>query len=317
MVKVWEGAWIGPGTPGIPPIHLDNMNPFSDPLASVPSRAGCWKLRSRALTLCRQPLMMGIINVTPDSFSDGGKYLDKSAALEHGLRLAAEGADILDIGGQSTRPYSEPVDVDEELRRVIPVVDELSRETSLPISIDTARASVAREAADAGAQIVNDVTALSGDDLMVETVAELGLAVCVMHMQGTPQTMQIKPTYDDVVSEIREFLGRRREQLIEAGIDPERIAVDPGIGFGKTHQHNLKLLSNAWRFHELGSPVLVGHSRKTFIGKVLGDEDADRTAGTIGVAMSLARQGVQILRIHDVGPVRRALMLHQAAGGLG
>jgi dihydropteroate synthase len=260
---------------------------------------------------------MGIVNVTPDSFSDGGKYLDKPSAVEHGLRLAAQGADILDIGGQSTRPYSEPVDVEEELRRVVPVVDELCRETMLPVSVDTSRARVAREAADAGAQIVNDITALSGDDRMVETVVELEMAVCVMHMQGTPQTMQINPTYDDVMSEISEFLGRRREELIQAGVDPERIAVDPGIGFGKTHQHNLKLLANTWRFHELGAPVLVGHSRKAFIGKVLGDEEADRTAGTVGVAMSLARQGVQILRVHDVGPVRQALLLHQAAGGLG
>ena len=297
--------------------HSDDMNPFSDPLASVPRRAGYWKLRSRALTLCRQPLMMGIVNVTPDSFSDGGKYLDKAAAVEHGLRLAAEGADILDIGGQSTRPNSEPVDVDEELRRVIPVVDEVSRETSLPISVDTSKAQVVREAAGAGAQIVNDVTALGGDDRMVETVVELEMAVCVMHMQGTPQTMQISPTYDGVVAEILEFLGRRREELIQAGVEPERIAVDPGIGFGKTYQHNLKLLSNAWRFHELGSPLLVGHSRKAFVGKVLGDAEADRTPGTIGVAMSLARQGVQILRVHDVGAVRHALMLHQATGGLG
>jgi dihydropteroate synthase len=261
--------------------------------------------------------MMGIVNVTPDSFSDGGKHLDRAAAVEHGLRLAAQGADILDIGGQSTRPYSEPVDVDEELRRVIPVVDELCRETSLPISVDTSKARVAREAADAGAQIVNDVTALGGDERMIETVLELEMAVCVMHMQGTPQTMQINPRYADVLAEILEFLGRRREELIQAGIDPERIALDPGIGFGKTHQHNLKLLANAWRFHELGSPLLIGHSRKAFIGKVLGDEDADRTAGTVGVAMSLARQGVQVLRVHDVGFVRQALMLHQAAGGLG
>ena len=261
--------------------------------------------------------MMGIVNVTLDSFSDGGKYQDKAAAVEHGLRLAAQGADILDIGGQSTRPYAEPVDIDEELRRVIPVVDELCRETSLPISVDTSKSRVAREAADAGAQIVNDVTALSGDERMLETVVELEMAVCIMHMQGTPQTMQINPAYDDVVLEVSEFLARRREELVQAGVDPERIAVDPGIGFGKTHQHNLKLLSNAWRFHELGSPVLIGHSRKAFIGKVLGDEKADRAAGTIGVAMSLVRQGVQILRVHDVGPVRQSMMLYQAAGGLG
>jgi dihydropteroate synthase len=261
--------------------------------------------------------MMGIVNATPDSFSDGGKHLDKAAAVEHGLRLAAEGADIIDIGGQSTRPYAEQVDLDEELRRVIPVVDELCRETLLPISVDTSKALVAREAADAGAQIVNDVTALGGDELMLEPVVELEMAVCVMHMQGTPQTMQINPTYDNVLAEISEFLGGRREELIQAGVDPERIALDPGIGFGKKHQHNLTLLSNAWRLHELGSPVLVGHSRKAFVGKVLGDEEADRTAGTIGVALSLARQGIQILRVHDVGPVRQALTLHQATGGLG
>jgi len=259
---------------------------------------------------------MGIINVTPDSFSDGGLFLDPAAAVEHGLRLAADGADLLDIGGESTRPYSKPVDAEEELRRVMPVVAALCSRTSIPVSIDTAKAAVAREAIDAGAEIVNDVTALARDPGMVKVVAETGVGVCLMHAQGTPQTMQDNPTYQDVVEEVLAYLRGRRDALIAAGIDRERIALDPGIGFGKTAEHNLLLLSNAWRLRELGCPVLVGHSRKAFLGKVLGDSQADRTAGTVGVALSLARQGVQVLRVHDVAPVRQALLLFEATDGL-
>jgi dihydropteroate synthase len=259
---------------------------------------------------------MGIINVTPDSFSDGGRFFDTGAAVEQGLRLAAEGADLLDIGGESTRPYAEPVDADEEIRRVVPVIAALREQTAVPLSIDTSKAVVAREAIAAGAQIINDVTGLTHDPKMVELAVESGAGVCVMHMQGTPRTMQENPTYDDVVEDVLDYLRRRRDALAAAGVDLGRIAVDPGIGFGKTPAHNTTLLSNAWRFHRLGCPVLVGHSRKSFIGAVLRDAEADRTAGTIGVALSLARQGVQILRVHDVAPVRQALLLFEASGGL-
>jgi len=279
-------------------------------------RPGYWKLRDQTLAIGRLPLLMGIINVTPDSFSDGGLFCDPRAAVEHGLRLADEGADVLDVGGESTRPRSRPVNADEELRRVIPVVTRLCEQSPVPVSIDTAKAIVAREAIAAGARVINDVTGLTGDPEMVEVAVEWGTGVCVMHMQGTPQTMQENPTYDDVVEDVLAYLRRRRDALSAAGIDQGRIALDPGIGFGKTPQHNLSLLRTAWRLHELGCPVLVGHSRKSFIGVVLDDAQADRTAGTIGVALSLARQGVQILRVHDVAPVRHALMLHEATGGL-
>lgn len=279
-------------------------------------RAAVWQLRSRRLEFPRRPLLMGIINVTPDSFSDAGQFADAGAAIEQGLRLAAEGADLLDIGGESTRPYSQAVSPDEELRRVMPVVQALAERTAVPLSIDTSKAAVAREAVAAGAEIINDVTALSGDPQMLPAALETGAAVCAMHMRGTPQTMQENPTYGDVVAEVLDFLRERRDALLSAGILRERIALDPGIGFGKTHQHNLTLLANCHHYHELGCPLLVGHSRKGYIGKVIGDKQADRTAGTIGVSLSLAQQGVQMLRVHDIQPVRHALLLFEATGGL-
>jgi dihydropteroate synthase len=260
---------------------------------------------------------MGILNVTPDSFSDGGRFFDGQAAIEHGLRLIEEGADVVDVGGESTRPYSTPVEAEEELRRVIPVVAGLCRQTSVPVSIDTSKAAVAREAVAAGAEIVNDVSGLGGDPEMLEVAVGTGAGLCVMHMQGTPGTMQDDPTYDDVVVDVLGYLRDRRDALVGSGIAAERIALDPGIGFGKTTEHNLALLASAWRLHGLGCPVLVGHSRKGFIGKLLGDMEADRTAGTIGGALSLARQGVQILRVHDVAPIRQALLLFEASGGIG
>ena len=184
---------------------------------------------------------MGILNVTPDSFSDGGRFFDAKAAVEHGLRLVAEGADLLDVGGESTRPGAAPVDAQEELRRVAPVVEELCRKTDVPLSIDTSKASVARHAIDAGAEIINDVTALAGDPDMIPLAVETGCAVCVMHSRGTPRTMQDNPVYADVVAEVLEYLRLRRDALQAAGIEPDRIAVDPGIGFGKTTEHNLQL----------------------------------------------------------------------------
>jgi dihydropteroate synthase len=271
-----------------------------------------WQLRRRTLLLGKIPLLMGVINVTPDSFSDGGRFLEPGVAVEHALQLAAEGADLLDVGGQSTRPGSQPVDAEEELRRAIPVVTALCRQTTVPVAIDTCKAVVAREALAAGAEVINDVTALTGEAAMLPLAVQSGCGVCAMHMQGTPSTMQQGPSYDDVVAEVLAYLQARRDALTAAGVAPGRIALDPGIGFGKTTEHNLALLGNMWRFHALDCPLLVGHSRKRFIGEVLGDVQADRTAGTIGVALSLAAQGVQILRVHDVGPVRQALMLYAA-----
>jgi dihydropteroate synthase len=286
------------------------------PANRFPRRSTRWRLRSLELALPARPLVMGIVNVTPDSFSDGGQFMDLDAAVRHGLKLAAAGADLLDIGGESTRPYSEPVAADEELRRVLPVVEALARQAGRPVSIDTSKAAVAEAAIKAGAEIINDVTALTGDPRMPEVARQTGSAVIAMHMQRTPQTMQIDPRYGDVVSEVLEFLRVRRDDLVAAGIAPERIALDPGIGFGKTHAHSLALLAECWRFHELGCPLVVGHSRKGFIGKVLEDKTADTTAGTIGVACALAAQGVQIVRVHDVAAVRQALLLFEAAGGL-
>jgi dihydropteroate synthase len=279
-------------------------------------RARYWRLGRKTLSFGRLPLLMGIVNVTPDSFSDGGMFLDAGAAVDHALRLVADGADLLDVGGESTRPYSQRVSADEELRRVIPVIEKLAKAATVPLSIDTSKAEVAREALAAGCEIINDVTGLSGDPAMVELARDAKVGVCVMHMRGTPQTMQDDPSYTDVVAEVHDYLRERRDALVSAGIEPERICLDPGIGFGKTHQHNLTLTANCHRFHNLGCPVLVGHSRKGFIGKVIGDNTADRLAGTIGAAVSLALQGIQIIRVHDVAAVRQALLLFEATGGI-
>jgi dihydropteroate synthase len=230
--------------------------------------------------------------------------------------LIAEGADLIDVGGESTRPYSTPIDAAEELRRVLPVVERICTQTHIPVSIDTSKASVARAAIDAGCQIINDVTGLEGDPEMIALAAETRAAVCAMHMQGTPQTMQNDPQYDDVVEDILVYLKSRRDALVEAGVEASRIALDPGVGFGKTHQHNVSLLAGCGRFHALGRPLLVGYSRKGFIGKILGDKQADRSTGGIGVALALASQGVQILRVHDVQATRQALLLHEATGGV-
>jgi dihydropteroate synthase len=284
-----------------------------------------WRLRTLALPLpesdgpLRRPLVMGIVNVTPDSFSDGGRHADAGAAVDHGLRLVAEGADILDVGGESTRPFSAPVDAAEELRRTATVVDRLVREAGVPVSIDTSKATVARRALDHGAEIINDVTGLGGDPGMLPLAVETGAGVCAMHMQGTPQTMQILPRYDDVVAEIHAWLVARRTALLAAGIDRERICLDPGIGFGKTHAHNVALVRHAGRFLDLGQPILVGHSRKGFLGKLVEEalgrkaDEALRDGATAGIACHLAAAGVQVVRVHAVGLVRAALEAFAAA----
>ncbi len=279
-------------------------------------RALAWKLRQRTVAFRKRPLVMGIVNATPDSFSDGGRFVEPERAIEHARQLVRDGADILDIGGESTRPYSTPVSESEELKRVVPIIAAISSETDVPISVDTSKAVVARAAIEAGAQIINDVTALAADPKMLAVALESGAGVCLMHMQGTPQTMQDRPSYGDVVADIFDYLKFRAESLVAAGLDGERICLDPGIGFGKTHQHNLTLLANCWRFHALGYPLLVGHSRKGFIAKLIGDQEASRTAGTVGAACSLAAQGVQIVRVHDVRQVREALLLFEATGGI-
>ena len=281
-----------------------------------PRRATSWKLRTRTLEFGRLPLLMGIVNVTPDSFSDGGKFLRTQAAIDQALRLIDDGADLLDIGGESTRPYANPISPQKELQRIAPVFEALAPRVKIPLSIDTCKSTVAGAALAAGAEIINDVTALNADPQMVELAVETSAGVCAMHMQGTPQTMQDDPRYEDVVGEVYNYLRDRLEALVAVGIAVERICLDPGVGFGKTHEHNLTLMAHCDRLHELGRPVLVGHSRKGFLGKLLGDSDADRTQTTVGAALALATQGVQVIRVHDVRPVREALLAFAAAGGI-
>jgi len=279
-------------------------------------RPSLWRLRTRAIALGRLPRLVGIVNVTPDSFSDGGRYLDVSAAVDHAHQLIDAGAALVDVGGESTRPGAAPVDVNEELRRVMPVVERLSAQTDVPLSIDTSKARVAREAIAAGAEAINDVTALEGDPAMLGVAVATGAGVCAMHMRGTPRSMQGNPVYADVVAEVRQYLAGRRDALLAAGVDRQRICLDPGIGFGKTTEHNLRLLREIEALGTLGCPLLVGPSRKAFIGQLAGDLRADRTAGTIAVVLALARRGAQLIRVHDVAEVRQALALFEAAGGL-
>ncbi len=259
------------------------------------------------------PLLMGIVNVTPDSFSDGGNYLDADRAVEHALSLIQDGAAMIDVGGESTRPYAQPVELAEELRRVIPVIQKLHAKSNVPISIDTSKSKVARAALQAGAEIINDVSGLEADPDMVSVAQQSGAGLCVMHMQGTPQTMQDDPIYDDVVEDVAQYLHDRTQLLVAAGIELRCICLDPGIGFGKTHQHNLTLISNCRRLHLLGRPILIGHSRKGFIGKLIGsNEIADRDLGTLALSLFLAQQRIQILRVHDVAATRKAFTLMQA-----
>jgi dihydropteroate synthase len=266
-----------------------------------------WAFREKTWDLGGWPKLMGIVNVTPDSFSDGGQFFDPVRAVDRCLRLAEEGADLLDIGGESTRPGALAVGVDEEIRRVVPVIAEAARRVSVPISIDTTKAAVAERALDAGAAIVNDISGLRFDARMPEVCARSQAGVICMHMQGTPQTMQIDPHYEDVVGEIAGFLAQRVTSLEQCGIERERIVIDPGIGFGKTPDHNLAILKNIARFRELGRPVLIGHSRKRFLAKILGRRLDETSAATIGVAVAAALAGTDLLRVHDVRAARDAL----------
>ena len=268
-----------------------------------------WTLRTRDLTRQRLPLLMGILNVTPDSFSDGGQFNAMDHAVARALQMEADGADIIDIGGESTRPGSEGVTLDEELQRTIPVIRELAQKLRIPISIDTTKSEVARQALDAGAEIVNDISGLTFDHAMMDVCREADAGICLMHIQGTPQTMQQNPHYEDVVSEVSEFLQQQVDRCLMAGILAERMCVDPGIGFGKTADHNLQLLKAIPRLQaELQRPVLIGHSRKRFLSKILGRSVEERESGTVGVSIALAQLGADILRIHDVRSVRDALV---------
>jgi dihydropteroate synthase len=264
-------------------------------------RGRLWKIDDRIFDLCRQGLIMGVLNVTPDSFSDSGEFFAVDRAVEHGLRMAMEGAHIIDVGGESTRPGAEAVTPEEELRRVIPVIEQLRRKSEVIISIDTSKAEVARAAVRAGASIVNDVTGGRGDEEMMPLIAEIKSAFIIMHMQGNPQTMQIAPQYTNVVSEISDFFRQQYERAIVYNIDPMAIAFDPGIGFGKTLEHNLELLAQLERLRACDRPIVIGVSRKSFLGKLINSAQiSDRLAPAVALTSLLRTRGADVLRVHDV-----------------
>jgi len=272
-----------------------------------------WRTNRRTFDLTKRGVIMGVINVTPDSFSDGGNFASVHAAVDHGLRLVDEGAEILDIGGESTRPGAGPVSADEELRRVIPVMEGLAAKTTAALSIDTSKASVARIAVAAGAEIINDVTALRGDDDMARVAAEKNVAVVLMHMHGTPRTMQQDPCYDDVVSEVAGHLVQRIAAARTAGIETDCIAIDPGIGFGKTVGHNLQLIAGLRSFAALGHPVLLGVSRKSFLAAAAQCPDVlDRDIPTAALTAIAYGLGARLFRVHAARPNVHALRLAES-----
>ena len=260
---------------------------------------------------------MGIVNVTPDSFSDGGQFADADAAVAHALRLVSEGADIVDVGGESTRPGARPVDADEEADRVLPVIRAVRARFEGPISIDTRKAEIARGAVEAGADIVNDVSALSADPRMADVARESGAGVVLMHMRGTPETMQERPEYDRVVEDVAAYLTQRMRALSDAGLDPENLCVDPGIGFGKTLEHNLALLRGIPQLSRLDRPVMIGLSRKSFLGALTGREVDERVAANLAAMSYCVMKGAHVMRVHDVKAsvdARRVLMALAAKG---
>ena len=272
-----------------------------------------WRTASRTFDLTRRGLIMGVLNVTPDSFSDGGKFFDPSHAITRGLAMVAEGADMLDIGGESTRPGATPVEAEEELRRILPVIKGLRARTDVPLSIDTMKARVAAAAMAGGADIINDISGLQHDPGMARTAAETNAGLVLMHLRGTPRTMQQQPQYTDVVAEVRQRLTLAYEEAVAAGVDPECLVFDPGIGFGKTLEHNLTLLRNLPEFQIQGRPVLLGVSRKSFIGRLLGNNDPlAREAPTTALTAWSRQHGVRILRVHAVKENAEALRMMEA-----
>jgi dihydropteroate synthase len=270
-----------------------------------------WKIGEEVLDLTNRAMLMGVLNVTPDSFSDGGEFFATEAAVKHGLEMARNGAEIVDVGGESTRPGAQPVAPNEEMERVLPVIKQIAGATAVHISIDTSKAAVARAALEAGATIINDVTGGRGDPGMFGLAAEMGAALVIMHMQGTPATMQLDPTYGDVVSEVAKFFRQQFARAVRSGIDPMRIAFDPGIGFGKTPAHNLELLANLSRLRFEDRPLVVGVSRKSFLGKILGGSP-DRASATVAMTSLLRERGAHVLRVHDVTPNAQALRTTEA-----
>jgi dihydropteroate synthase len=265
--------------------------------ASAPLAGDLWKY----LLAQTRPLIMGVINVTPDSFADGGLFFDHDAAVNHALSLATAGADILDLGGESTRPFSEPTPLDEELRRVLPVIEQVRAQTSISISIDTYKSQVARAALDAGANIINDISSLRFDPDMVHLAREYRVPVILMHMKGTPREMQANPHYDDLIGELRAFFSERLEFALAHGLSRELLVLDPGIGFGKTFQHNMEILNNLDAFLDLGCPLLIGPSRKAFLGHLLGGlPPAERDVATLAALAISVQRGASIVRVHNV-----------------
>jgi len=258
------------------------------------------KFKGYNLQFGNRTLVMGILNVTPDSFSDGGLYLKTNKAIERGCQMAEEGADIIDVGGESTRPFSKRVSLEEEMERVLPVIEGLKRHLDIPISIDTYKAKVAQEAIKAGASIVNDISALRFDEQMIDVIKKEDVPVILMHMKGTPEDMQLNPVYEDVVSEIKEFFSERINTLSSQGLRKDMMILDPGIGFGKNLDHNLRILKEIETFYEFNMPVLLGTSNKSFIGKILNNQPHEREAGTLASVAYAAMKGVHIVRVHSV-----------------
>ena len=269
-------------------------------------------MQNRTLVLGERTLLMGIVNVTPDSFSDGDRFLEPGAAIRQAQQLIADGADLLDIGGESTRPFAEPVPLDVELQRVIPLIEAIRKHSEIPISIDTTKAEVARQALAAGANIINDVSALRDDDDLVEVAATSGAPLILMHMQGTPRTMQVSPHYESLFSEIIGFLEERIQFAVQHGVSRDQIIVDPGIGFGKTVAHNLALVRDLENFQVLNHPLMVGASRKRFIGTILDRPVEDREVGTAVVHSFAIAAGVHVLRVHDLAFHRQVALMGDA-----
>lgn len=280
--------------------------------ATVPARGWVLSTRRGSIDAARRTALMGIVNVTPDSFSDGGRYFDPGKAISHGIDLAREGADIIDVGGESTRPGARPLSAREEIERILPVIRGLRRTAPIPISIDTYKADVARAALAEGADMVNDISALRFDAAMAPLIAAEKVPVVLMHMQGAPQTMQQRPRYQNVVQEVREFLQSRIHFALEAGVEADRIIIDPGIGFGKELDHNLALLRGIPTLVSLGRPILVGPSRKTFIGKILEVGPEERLEGSLAAAVAAVLAGANMIRTHDVKEARRAIRIADA-----
>ena len=275
--------------------------------------ATLWKIAGRVVDLSRHGMIMGVLNVTPDSFSDGGKFFAAEKAVEHGLKMTVDGAHIIDVGGESTRPGAEAIVAEEELRRVIPVIEKLRAKIDIFISIDTSKAAVARAAIEVGASIVNDVTGGRGDTEMMPLVAKSQAAFIIMHMQGNPKTMQLEPRYDDVVSEVADFFRQQYARALECNVDPMAIAFDPGIGFGKTLEHNLELIDNLGTLRVDERPLVVGVSRKSFLAKLIGSSNmSDRLAPVVALTPLLRARGADVFRVHDVKENANALRVTEA-----